>query len=444
MERMPFSTPMPPGSVEAVLPGELPPSEPVSSEPVSSEPVSSEPASSIRLLAGVIVGIALICAILLVRITALVIWQDQFVALRAAGQLSLDIGDLHLRHSLAILPLALALIVFDSAVHEGAHVFGGWLMGFRFEAVQIGPLTIRRDLFGLRARLSPKRLFGGSTSSHPTAERNVRAREAVTVAFGPLSSLALAAGAALLERATVARAGAAAFFPGLNPLAETLLAGLAVLSLASFVENIVPLKLGTIENDGMILLGLLLGTRASERRIALSLLRGYTLAGVEPRDRPPDLALRAAALARGTSAEHGAWVSAYSRALDTGDAQGAGVYLDRALATQATSGGPSGTFAHELAFFEARYRSHPALARFWLERGRGDRFDAMMRPRALAAILLLEGRREEAAASARAGLAALEEFRAASGRPYYADEASLRALLADAERPVAEQTAPKV
>src|SRR5260221_786299 len=88
------------------------------------------------------------------------------------------------------------------------------------------------------------------------------------------------------------------------------------------------------------------------------------------------------------------------------------------------------TLALEAAYCRARQDGNPALARAWLVWGNGSPYDAYMRPRAEAAILLAEGRAAEAHTRAARGLDALLRRRPALLADMFLEEDNLRELLA--------------
>src|SRR5262249_51426465 len=145
-----------------------------------------------------------------------------------------------------------------------------------------------------------------------------------------------------------------------------------------------------------------------EREVVANQLTSYLLTGVRPREWPSDLVLRRIALAEKPADEHPACVIAYYWALDTSDIVSAGAFLDRTLATLKRPSKPHAALALEAAYFEARYRSNLTAARTWLREGKGTQFEPVLRPRAEMAILLGEGRYEEALLRAEEGLAACE------------------------------------
>src|SRR5207249_4711493 len=89
--------------------------------------------------------------------------------------------------------LVVCLVPLPLIAHEAGHLLGGWLVGFRFHYVNLGPVTIRRHAD--RIRFSPMKdresPFGGACSL-ATDDRDLARREAIMVAMGPVASLLLA------------------------------------------------------------------------------------------------------------------------------------------------------------------------------------------------------------------------------------------------------------
>src|SRR5262249_32694637 len=106
-------------------------------------------------------------------------------------------------------------------------------------------------------------------------------------------------------------------------------------------------------------------------------------------------------------------------------------YLARFLLPTPTRRQILPTLALEAAYFIARHDGTPALARAWLVAAHsGTPYDAFMRPRAEAAILLAEGRAAEAHLRAAAGLDALVRMRPRLPTSMFLEEENLRELLA--------------
>jgi hypothetical protein len=393
---------------------------------LAATPVETELSATDRLLIALIIVLAVAAVLLLARTTALLLWHDYLVTWDGADASG---RPAFITHTLGLGTLLIVTLFapFDTILHEGAHALGGRLAGFWLEAVQVGVIRLTRTAKGIKLGLAKRRWWvGGSTHSFPTDERNLRLRYALFVALGPLADLLLGFLSAALAHVALTAS------PPLPTAAEALdIIGL--LGLGGFVLNAVPFKLGKAQNDGWFLLQLLTGSRAMERAMLFGVLRGYTLRQIPAEGRSPAVLARAQALAATRAERHLVAVYAYSAALSAGDAEAAGRQLDQAIATAAPPG-PAGALAHEIAYFEARYRRRPDAARAWLARASGDQFASFTRPRALAAILLAEGRHAEARTQAAEGLIAREAYAHTSGRQYREEERQLRAMLDEAER----------
>jgi hypothetical protein len=125
----------------------------------------------------------------------------------------------------------------------------------------------------------------------------------------------------------------------------------------------------------------------------------------------------------GSAEDAAAAALAYSWALDRGDVDGAGAFLDRALAAQDQLPAASRPALFlEAAYFTARHREDAAGARAFLAQAKGSALiEPYTRRRSEAAVLLAEGDQEGARQRATEGLAALERSPDAPGTLVEAD-----------------------
>lgn len=296
---------------------------------------------------------------------------------------------------LPLLLLALPVVVFGVLfIHECGHLLGGRVAGFRFVLLVVGPLELTRAGGGVRLALNKNpALYGGIAGSVPPGGRDLRRKMAVYVAGGPLASLALGITALL----------AASGLPGDGafPLGIT-----GLVSLVIAVVTLLPTRLGGFVSDGARLLMLLRGGPEAERWCGLAAIYGASMGGTRPRDWPASWVARATALPDDTLDGTGGRLLAYARALDTGDAAGAGRLLDHSLGH--LEGLPAAfrpSVMLEAAYYTARHRNDPATARAWLDRAKGGMMvERHTRLRVEAAVLLAEGRSGEAAERAGEGL----------------------------------------
>jgi hypothetical protein len=281
------------------------------------------------------------------------------------------------------------------AVHEGGHLLGARLAGFRFLFMTIGPLRIALE--GGRLRWSfytGLNNTGGLTCCVPTGEEGFRRRMILMVACGPLASLA----GGLLVYAWAPPFRAWQVF--------------AVLSLSAFAVSALPVHRDVFYFDGALISLFLRNGEEAEQLSALLLLYGAACVQ-RPREWSAAL-LKKAAQGKGRSAAaYSAALLGYGHALDAGDLEQAGKYLEEAqahgqdLPPQMRSLG-----LVEAAYFAASHRGDAAGARALLEQaGPGFMEEDHERLRAEAAILLAEGRFDGALEKAEAGLQAARRSR---------------------------------
>jgi tetratricopeptide (TPR) repeat protein len=152
-----------------------------------------------------------------------------------------------------------------TTIHEVGHTLAAWLLGFRFRAINIGPLTIVKDDFGHRhVRFEWRRLLnnGGYGAAVPVSEKHIRSTEMMVVFAGPFASL----NASLMCWFVSLKA------PG-TPMQDYwgLPAVLAILFAADFATNLLPIGY----SDGSMLWHLLLWTKHGQDLYA-SLLASKT------------------------------------------------------------------------------------------------------------------------------------------------------------------------
>lgn len=134
-------------------------------------------------------------------------------------------------------------------VHEFGHALQAWAVGFRFKAINIGPLTVKKRARGHSFHLDLTRLVGGGgyMSAVPTSERHIRVNQILVVFAGPF--LSLTAGLALLV--------VFLNLPGSRWEESWQRIGIfTVLFVVDFIRNLIPVGY----TDGSLLLHLLLWT----------------------------------------------------------------------------------------------------------------------------------------------------------------------------------------
>jgi hypothetical protein len=185
-----------------------------------------------------------------------------------------------------------------------------------------------------------------------------------------------------------------------------------VWSLASFVGNAVPARVGGKLTDGAKFVSLLRGGGWTERACAVATLAAWSLAGQRPCEWEAAVVTRLIRLSEGARDEVHSPLLAYYWALDRGEVAQARHYLQQAIVIGGqASGALRAQVALEAAYFDGRYGRHAAQARWWLAVARetawrGERHRQL---RAEAAVWLAEGQPARVHQCARAGLGSLPD-----------------------------------
>lgn len=301
------------------------------------------------------------------------------------------------------------ILLLAAAIHEIGHLLAGWLVGLQFHLLVVGPLRIVRDGAALRLSFNKGALFNGLAASFPREgdyDQRLRRRMLVFALGGPLASFVLAALASYL------------FFP-LNAnrafTAENawLIESAGIMAVVSSVVFLTSMRPGHYYNglpaDGGRIITLLRGGADARRWCALLALNGADIRGQRPQAWDEALIQQGLSVSDTSYDSLSARILAYQWALDSGRISCAGALLDEALGIWTTwvSVGRA-RLVLEKAYFVARHHANPADARLWLDKVRPGPQAHPWQRRAEAAVLLLEGRKEEALAQAQTGLAALQ------------------------------------
>lgn len=292
--------------------------------------------------------------------------------------------------------------------HELGHLVGGWLVGGRFLLWVAGPFMVRRTPGGIRAGWNRSgNMAGGMGACLPLEPgRMTPHRAAVMILGGPLASLVLAVG--LLWLAVGLSAGEGPVSAGCA-LAQHLALITAGVSLLIFFVTAVPGTAGGFKTDGKRVFDLMRGDLGSRQEAALLMLTTAGLAGIRPADYDPALVAQALAVGDGSLFDLYGHMVAYYYAADREEWAEAQRHLDMVL------GGEDrlvpfirDTVRCEYAWLLAGQARDGVTARVWLESAGKLEFDPATRLRAEAAVLLAEGRPDEAVVKAREGLDAIE------------------------------------
>lgn len=304
-------------------------------------------------------------------------------------------------------------------MHECGHLLGGRLVGSRFFLLIVGPFKIMRTRQGVRLGWNTNLgASGGLAVSLPSNNQRLSRKMLITTMFGPLMSLLFALLTAIL-----------AFLLRGYPIVADSLAITSVLPFFNFLVTAIPLGAGGgFMTDGKRTLMLFRGGSQAERWAAVTTLQLAWLAGQRPRDWDASLLQQATKLQDNSLDDITATMLAYYHELDMGNSIAAQHYLERMQAAYSTV--PSlvrPTIALESAFFEAYYQHNAESASAWFAQGKGGIIDRTTRKRGEAAILLAEGKIQEARAQIDEGLAAVKDMMYAGTQSM--EEALLREML---------------
>lgn len=325
---------------------------------------------------------------------------------------------------------ALALLLLVLFYRAGQLIAAVWL-GFRVQRFAAGPLLLERRAGALRAGVNRKlSLWSGFISAVPAREGNATRRLALLALGGPLGALALALLSALLL--FVVPLGEQSI------LCNLVLWATLVLGLVVFVLAALPVRPRGILGNGAQIRLLLRGGPEADRIAGLALLSSLTVSGQRPRDWSPQLIADVTALSDETPETLAGALLAYTHYLDAGNVDEARRHLQRGRGVRLAAPGRMGFWdewaALEEAYMAARFDGNVALGRAIIDRlAEGihvllDRYPGL---RVQAAVLLAEGKRDEAIKKAQQGL--LSVRRATDRGGAEAEEDWLRQILAEAE-----------
>lgn len=263
--------------------------------------------------------------------------------------------------SFALVVTALALTVI---VHELGHVIAGWLVGFRFRMINLGPLSLGREHGRLRMGWR-QGMFVGSTGMTTQSMRSMHRRLLIFVMGGPAANILSIPAAVLLVNHLL---------PNLTGTSlEALAAQFAVFSLVAGFANLAPLR-SSVLSDGARIELLIRGGSRARRWLTLEAIQRLYVRGTRAR-RWKSTWVRAASSAPDASydAFAGEWL-AYMWASDRKDEAVAAAHIEKCLECASTL--PH--FAREILAQEASivvawWRNDADLATRWLTQVKSPR-----------------------------------------------------------------------
>lgn len=263
----------------------------------------------------------------------------------------------HLSPGLDVISFLLVLVL-AVIVHELAHLLAGWLMGFRFSWLQVGPLSLRIEHGVLKTRFRLEMTALGYAGMHVDRLLHLRRRILIYVAAGPAANL-------LSVPASVLALNYG--FPHLaNTWAATPVAQFAFISLVFGMLSLIP-RQSALMSDGARIRMLLRSRDLSRRWLSIAAIGSLYTKGARAKNWKHTW-LQSAVLVHDGSLDEftGNWL-AYLSANARKDVPEAGARLERCLELVPML--PISTrdlVAQEAAVFSAWFRNDAVLGEKWI------------------------------------------------------------------------------
>ena len=301
----------------------------------------------------------------------------------------------------------LYLMIF---VHELGHLVLALAYGFDLRAFAVGRWILVRHSKKWNFCRSQKRFAGGFVLPVPKSLNTFDKRSLMMMLSGGsiFTFLLFAVGVLpVLLMPTVVS----------NSLVLWLIAVLAIISLHSFLLNILPITIGHLRTDGRRFLDLIKDDVPGQSFFALYGIDASLRQGIRPRDIEPVLIDKVLSAPEQSMVRADGLYTAYTAAMDRGQLEQASTYIDQVLENQRYM--PElfrGKSFLEGAYFEAVVRKRTDVARQWFEKIQDTTF---IFPAALfrveAALLFSEGNSQAALTKAEQGMVSVGRDRFMKG-----------------------------
>lgn len=306
------------------------------------------------------------------------------------------------------------LLVFLTCitVHESGHLLGAMLAKLHISLFSVGFLKFihRKDRW--HVSINKYMLLGGFTLAAPSDDNNLDRRLMVWTLGGPVMGLfyALICGLLYAMISPVLGGADSVLTETGNKLLQTWLIANGGFSILITMHSIIPEKDWSATSDGYKLFHYWRKTPEAIAIRAQYLLNGAAQTGVRPRDWQTNYFDYLLEPSSTPNRRMQALLLRYFVELDRGEVELAGRSLDQALFLSKGEKLPSAALYWEAAYYTARYREQPQLARHWLQRAQPGFLDEdQSYARAKAAILLAEGNNIEAVYWIDKGLALVDQ-----------------------------------
>jgi hypothetical protein len=282
-------------------------------------------------------------------------------------------------------------------IHEIGHLLLALTNGFDVKAFSIGRWVFVRRGERMQLCRTHHQWAAGFVMPLPRTLDSLNKRVFMMILGGPLASFLLTClGLLPLIFQNSGEQNGLAWF----------IAFCSITNLCLTLNNVLPIKIGSLITDGRRMLDLAQNNLQGKRFIAIYAFLASSRQGIRPRDVDPAIVERALLIPEKSSDHISGLLTAYGVALDKGEFEQAGDYLDQAIALNTYY--PAlfrGSLFLEAAYFEAHIRGQAELARQWFGKIQDT---ALLDPAALlraeAAVLLAEGDLEGARVKAEQGI----------------------------------------
>lgn len=293
------------------------------------------------------------------------------------------------------------LLVFGTCItiHEVGHLWGAVIEKFRVAMFSVGLLRIVRSRNRWYLRYNRFFPLGGFTLASPLKDENLDRRLLVWTLGGPLTGIiyAIASWALMLILNSKPFQLFTNNTTNLFVVLQIWLLANAGFSFLISLHSLIPEQTWLSSSDGYKLLHYWRKGMDATAIQYLLLLSGAAQTGVRPKDWRDDYLDHLMDPSMPLNHRIQAFLLSYLSRMDKGLIEQAGRSLDQALLLSRGVKLSSASLYWEAAYYNARFRNQPVLARQWLSRAQAGFLDEeQTRARAEAAILIAEGKFEQA------------------------------------------------
>lgn len=262
--------------------------------------------------------------------------------------------------------IALGILIFFAAlslailIHELGHLTAGWLLGFRFSQISVGPIQLHLQHGKLRVSFLRELTALGFAGMHVDTVIRLRRRFLVYAAAGPAANLITIPIATFFANHT--------HFAVRHPSSISFAAQLSMISLLLSIVSLLPLPLGpTSFTDGFRIATLLKDRQRTRRLLSMCAVGAQQQSGIRPRNWRQTWLQAASSLPdAGVDDFWGNWL-AYISSSARKDERQASSHLERCLmVSRSLTHTVRDLAAQEAAIFTAWFRRDVRLAEMWL------------------------------------------------------------------------------